>query len=179
MLSGCAAPPSAPAGEAVAMAAPQPAPTAPTPSAPPVVRRPQPIPLPEHKPSAPAGEAFAMAAPQPAPTAPTPSAPAGEAFSMAAPQPAQTAATPAHPSPRRQLIGLDQRAATRLFGTAAEKSEEPPATIWRWRSATCELDLYFYLDLRSGQMRSLHYVFKRDAAGQEECLRSLAAATRR
>ncbi len=97
---------------------------------------------------------------------------------MAAPRPAQTAATPAHPSPRRQLIGLDQRAATRLFGTAAEKSEEPPATIWRWRSATCELDLYFYLDLRSGQMRSLHYVFKRDAAGQEECLKSLAAATR-
>ena len=97
---------------------------------------------------------------------------------MAAPQPAQNGAMAASPVHRRELIGLDQQAATRLFGAAAERSEKPPATIWRWRSATCELDLYFYLDLRSGRMRSLHYVFKGDAAGQEECLKSLSEAAR-
>ena len=95
-----------------------------------------------------------------------------------APQTPQNGAMAAYPVRRHDLIGLDQQAATRLFGTAAERSEKPPATILRWRSATCELDLYFYLDLRSGRMRSLHYVFKGDAAGQEECLKSLSVAAR-
>jgi hypothetical protein len=65
-----------------------------------------------------------------------------------------------------------------LFGIAAETSERPPATVWRWRSATCELDLYFYFEVRSGQMRSLRYVFKGDTTGQEDCLKSLSVAAR-
>ena len=76
-----------------------------------------------------------------------------------------------------ELIGLDQPAATRLFGTAAERSEEAPATIWRYKTANCELDLFFYLDLRSGRMRTLHYAFKGDAADsahRQSCLRDLA-----
>ena len=78
----------------------------------------------------------------------------------------------------QELIGLDQSAATRLFGTAAERSEEPPATIWRYKTANCELDLFFYLDLRSGRMRTLHYTFRGDAtdsARRQNCLRDLAA----
>jgi hypothetical protein len=73
---------------------------------------------------------------------------------------------------------LDQPAAAHLFGTAVERSEEPPATIWRYKTANCELDLFFYLDLRSGQMRTLHYAFKGDAADsarRQNCLRDLAA----
>ena len=80
-----------------------------------------------------------------------------------------------------KLIGLDQPAATHLFGTATEQSEMPPATIWRYRAASCELDLFFYLDLRSGRMRTLHYRFKGDAADpaqQQICLRSLVVAGR-
>jgi len=76
-----------------------------------------------------------------------------------------------------ELIGLDQPAATRLFGTAAERSEEAPATIWRYKTANCELDLFFYLDLRSGRMRTLHYAFKGDAADsahRQNCLKDLA-----
>ena len=113
--------------------------------------------------------------PPPAPGGP---APEGEAVAMAAPQISPNGARSADAVQTAELIGLDQRAATQLFGIAAERSEKPPATIWRWRSATCELDLYFYLDLRSGQMRSLHYVFKGGATGQENCLKSLAVATR-
>ena len=78
----------------------------------------------------------------------------------------------------QELIGLDQPAATRLFGTAGERNEEPPATVWRYKTANCELDLFFYLDLRSGRMRTLHYAFKGDAtdsAGRQNCLRDLAA----
>ena len=80
-----------------------------------------------------------------------------------------------------ELIGLDQQAVAQLFGAATERSEDPPATVWRYKTATCELDLFFYLDLRSGQMRTLHYAFKGDAADierREDCLRSLVTTRR-
>jgi hypothetical protein len=97
----------------------------------------------------------------------------------AAPAP-ETVTSPALTAPRSsELIGLDEPAATRLFGPAAEQSEEPPATIWRYKNAGCELDLFFYLDLRSGRMRTLHYALKGDGADTArgpDCLRSLVAA---
>jgi hypothetical protein len=77
------------------------------------------------------------------------------------------------------LVGLDEPAAAHLFGTATEQSIVPPATVWRYRNATCELDLFFYLDLRSGKMRALHYAFKGDSAdpvARQDCLRSLVVA---
>jgi len=78
-----------------------------------------------------------------------------------------------------ELIGLDQPSATRLFGPATEKLDEPPATVWRYKTASCELDLFFYLDLRSGHMRTLHYSFRGESAEEarrQECLRSLIAS---
>jgi len=77
-----------------------------------------------------------------------------------------------------ELIGLDQSAATRLFGPATERSDRPPATVWRYKNAACELDLFFYLDLRSGQMRTLHYAVTaggNDTAARQDCLKSLFA----
>jgi hypothetical protein len=77
---------------------------------------------------------------------------------------------------RGALIGLDPAAAARLFGQASEKSEKSPARVWRYKTDTCELDLFFYLDLRSGKMRTLHYSFKGDAgdlAKRQECLRAI------
>jgi hypothetical protein len=124
------------------------------------------FPVPEHKPTPPPAndasgsdtdEALAMAEPEPPVRAP------------------DTVALPPRPS---KLIGLDQPAAAHLFGTATEQSEAPPATVWRYRNASCELDLFFYLDLRSGKMRTLHYSFKGDVvdpAQQQVCLQSLAA----
>jgi outer membrane biosynthesis protein TonB len=153
LLSACANHPPPPPAKVEALA--------PPPPPLPVPPRPRPIPVPEHKPTPP---------PEPGAQAPE------EAAAASLPPP--PAALPAPPAQPKELIGLDQRKAVRLFGTATEKSEQPPAMVWRWRSGTCELDLYFYLDLRSGQMRSLHYVFKGDATGQEDCLRSLAVATR-
>jgi hypothetical protein len=60
-----------------------------------------------------------------------------------------------------------------------EKLEQPPATVWRYKTASCELDLFFYLDLRSGRMRTLHYSFRGESAEgarRQECLRSLIAS---
>ena len=137
----------------------------PPPSLPPAPPHRRVFALPPHKPSPPneadaaGGEAVALASPAPPAAAPPPSA---------APPPRTSA-----------LIGLDQGAATHLLGAATEKAEAPPATIWRYRNATCELDLFFYLDLRSGKMRTLHYAFKGEAddpAGREDCLRSFVIA---
>ena len=78
--------------------------------------------------------------------------------------------------PHARTGGLALAAATRLLGIAAERTEEPPATVWRYKAATCELDLFFYLDLRSGRMRTLHYTFKGeadDAARRQNCLKEL------
>lgn len=120
------------------------------------------FPLPAHKPVPPAENA-----------APPPDV-GTEAMALASPEPAAPA-----PPAASELIGLDQPAATHLLGPATEQSEAPPATIWRYRNASCELDLFFYLDLRSGKMRTLHYAFKgetADPASHQDCLRSLIVA---
>jgi hypothetical protein len=95
---------------------------------------------------------------------------------------AELSTSPAPPSPtpsQPELIGLDESGATRLFGPATDKSEQPPATVWHYKSANCELDLFFYLDLRSGRMRTLHYSLKSESGEtkrSQDCLRSLSAA---
>jgi hypothetical protein len=96
----------------------------------------------------------------------------------AAPSPPDAPATNSLPQANK-LIGLDQAAATRLLGAAAEQFEQPPAAVWRYKNATCELDLFFYLDLHSNRMRTLHYAVKGDggdAAKRRDCLESLHAA---
>ena len=150
----------------------QSAPKAPSHVAPHPVRKPSPPGVTESPaaegPSPDAGdEALAMIPQEPARPGPGPA--------VASPPQAPVASSPQV----KELIGLDQPAATRLFGAAVERAEEPPATIWRYKTAACELDLYFYLDLRSGRMRTLHYAFKGDAADsarRQNCLSDLAAA---
>jgi hypothetical protein len=118
-----------------------------------------------------------MTAPKPAGSGPTPEPASPPPDGEAIPTSLGPAGSP--PPKTSELIGLDQPAATRLFGAAAERSEEPPASVWRYKNATCELDLFFYLDLRSGRMRTLHYALKgdgADAARGQDCLRSLLAA---
>jgi hypothetical protein len=161
-IVSCAEEPPPPPPQRVAVA---PAPPLPPPRPHRAVRRPG------HKPAAP-------------PAAPEAAVPEGgdDTAMVGAEAAAAPAAPPPPPVPRSgELIGLDQTAAKRLFGAASEQSEEPPATVWRYRSATCGLDLYFYLDLRSGRMRTLRYAFNgeaTDAAGRQSCLRSLVAVRR-
>ena len=167
MLLGCAGEPAPPPLETAAVPPPQPA--VPKPPAH-VARRPA------HKPVPPS--ATGGTEPEGASTEAD-----NEALAMIAPE--TTGANPgpagAAPPQLKELIGLDQPAATRMLGAAVERTEEPPATIWRYRTATCELDLFFYLDLRSGQMRTLHYSFKgaaTDAIARQNCLSELVAARR-
>lgn len=172
LLSGCAVPPPRPA--------PAPPPPPPLRAPPPAVRRPPHrlhpllVPHPARKPAPPPQPPRKQAVARPPPPAlPPPPAPAPPPLPVAPPP------LPVAPPRTGALVGLDQRKATRLFGRAADKIEQPPATIWRYKTPTCELDLFFYLDLRSGRMRTLHYVFKGDVGGaakRRDCLRAIMAA---
>ena len=80
------------------------------------------------------------------------------------------------------LVGLDQQRAVALLGPAAETDTGSPATVWHYKSGRCALDLAFYMEMRSGRMRSLHYDFKGEAGNPEQrraCLKSIIEENRK
>jgi len=94
-------------------------------------------------------------------------------------EPAQTAF--AGPSPA-DLIGLDEQRTTALLGPAAAMEARAPATVWHYKGAKCSLDLTFYMEMRSGRMRTLHAEFKGDAATPERrqaCLKAIVEENRK
>jgi hypothetical protein len=92
---------------------------------------------------------------------------------------AQTAL--AAPSPA-DLIGLDEQRTTALLGPAAAMEARAPATVWHYKGVRCSLDLTFYMEMRSGRMRTLHAEFKGDAATAERrqtCLKAIIEENRK
>jgi hypothetical protein len=79
------------------------------------------------------------------------------------------------------LTGLDQNQTLATLGEPQQRAEAPPAVLWRYTSSACELDLYFYLDLQSQEMRVLHYELREndgsDRTGQK-CYAELVSARR-
>jgi hypothetical protein len=112
-----------------------PAPPAATAEAPAVdvTPAPSPPPRPAHKPAPPAPETGS--------TEPTETGPA---------EPTETV------DPTR-VIGLDRAGTADWLGEPSQRTEAPPATIWRYVSRDCEIDVYFYLDMQNRIMRALHY----------------------
>jgi hypothetical protein len=98
-----------------------------------VTRAPSPPPRPAHKPAPPAPETGS--------TEPTETGPA---------EPTETV------DPTR-VIGLDRAGTADWLGEPSQRTEAPPATIWRYVSRDCEIDVYFYLDMQNRIMRALHY----------------------
>ena len=129
---------------------------------------------------APEASGGVLAMTEPAPAMPAPGAtsalpPQGPAALSSRDAPATNASLPQ----ASELIGLDQPEVTRVLGAAAEQFERPPAMVWRYKNATCELDLFFYLDLRNNRLRTLHYAVKGDSgdpARRHDCLESLRVA---
>ena len=114
----------------------------------------------------------------------------GEEASLAAPQPQgeTVEAQPAIPQTAyaapsaADLVGLDQQRAVALLGPAAQTDTGSPATVWHYKSGRCALDLAFYMEMRSGRMRSLHYDFKGEAANPDQrraCLKSIIEENRK
>ncbi len=99
----------------------------------------------------------------PVPPTPGETAASPAEIAPAAPAPTETAKLEPvqRPMPKPEsLIGLDQPATERLLGEPSERSEAAPATIWRYTGRSCQLEIYFYLDLKSQVMRALHYEVK-------------------
>ena len=68
-----------------------------------------------------------------------------------------------------------------LLGPPQMVFERPPSTVWHYRDGRCELDLYLYLDVASGQFRVATFNLsphKEDAALRHEtrCLKRLRIA---
>ncbi len=143
-LAACNRPPPAPAADAQG---------APPPEA--DVAAPQPPKPPRKPPVPPAADATAPAeiAPSAAASVPPTETAKLESGEKSSPQP-------------ESLIGLDQPATQRLLGEPKERSEAAPATIWRYTSRSCQLEIYFYLDLKSKVMRALHYEVKTHEAAE-------------
>jgi hypothetical protein len=86
----------------------------------------------------------------------------------------ETQDAPPAPSPTN-LSGLDQPRAANLLGPATVTESQGPATVWHYKNSRCELDLVFYMEMRSGQMRVLHHDFKGADNPQQRqaCLRAI------
>jgi hypothetical protein len=123
----------------------------------------------------------AIVPPAPAPPAARPPVPARKPA-----VPASVAATPsaaAPPAPQiadfEHLHGLDTAETLELLGEPQQRTEAPPAVMWRYIGSSCELDVYFYRDLDSQELRVLHYeVNSRDGIDRPEqhCYAELASA---
>jgi len=73
------------------------------------------------------------------------------------------------------LIGIEPADAMGLFGIP-EIRDEGPAKIWEYRRGGCRLEIYFYLDLESDNLRSLTYELEAgepSEAARQACLTRL------
>jgi hypothetical protein len=124
--------------------------------------------------------------PRKPPVPPAPSADAASPAEIAPSAPAPPEIAKVEPPPQRaplklkadNLIGLDQPSTTALLGEPTERSEAAPATIWRYTGRSCQLEIYFYLDLKSQVMRALHYEVKTHEAAEparSQCFADLLA----
>ena len=121
----------------------------------------------------------------------TPGEGAPEASAAGPEQPSQSQPGPAATPPEQtalavpsstDLLGLDPQHTRELLGPAAQTNKQSPATVWHYKGDRCELDLSFYMEMRSGQMRTLHYNFKGEADSPEQrqaCLRSIIEENRK
>jgi hypothetical protein len=104
---------------------------------------------------------------QPVPKEATPEPPSADSKATEAP--------PGVP-PATELVGIDQQGVSELLGPAMMTDSPGPAIVWHYKSSRCELDLVFYMEMRSGQMRTLHYDFKSGAENPQQrqaCLKTI------
>lgn len=59
-----------------------------------------------------------------------------------------------------KLMGLTFDDAEAAAGKPADTREEPPATVWRYQTDDCMIDVFFYMDLATKQFRAVAYDVK-------------------
>jgi len=92
-----------------------------------------------------------------------------------------TGADRASPSPpSTELLGLDPQHTKELLGPATQTRSRSSGHGVALQTGRCELDISFYMEMKSGQMRALHYDFKGEADSPEQrqaCLDRLSRKT--
>jgi hypothetical protein len=81
--------------------------------------------------------------------------PAAPAFRPAPAKPVPTGRAEELTPP--QLVGLSEDEVLGLLGRASARREEPPATVWEYRSPNCALNLFFYMDMETKRFQALAY----------------------
>jgi len=90
----------------------------------------------------------------------------------------RTAALTAGPPPEK-LIGMTGDEISALFGRPVFVRRDPPAEFWRYRAASCVLELFFYR--QGGAWRVDHVEMRRGdstVTNQPACIAALRAAPR-
>lgn len=96
-------------------------------------------------------------APRPAP-APAASDPPAIAYAPPARAPVKPVITK-NLEPAK-LMGLTYDDTEAAAGKPVETREEPPATVWRYQTEDCVIDVFFYMDLATKQFRAVAYDVK-------------------
>jgi hypothetical protein len=78
---------------------------------------------------------------------------------------------PAPPPPRPQfdlqsLIGMGEHDIITVLGEPNQVRNDPPAMVWDYQTNGCAMSLFFYLDLKSQDFRTLAYNF--EAGGESD-----------
>lgn len=76
------------------------------------------------------------------------------------------------------LVGLTPDEVAALIGRPASTTDQPPATVWLYRTNHCALDVFFYMDVGSKTFRALTFNLKSPdgkTASPSHCLRQIRA----
>jgi hypothetical protein len=97
-----------------------------------------------------------------------------------APAPRERPQAPADFDPAK-LVGLGKDQTLVLLGQPAAVREQPPATVWTYRTRECALDVFFYMDLSTRAFRVLTTEVTselKSADARRTCLNRLRTASR-
>ena len=76
------------------------------------------------------------------------------------------------------LVGLDRSQIELLLGAPAAVREQPPATVWSYRAKDCALNVFFYPDLQTREVRALAYDVRAESEAEQSknaCFAALRA----
>jgi hypothetical protein len=65
------------------------------------------------------------------------------------------------------LVGLDRAQIALLLGAPAEVREQPPATVWSYRAKDCSLNVFFYPDMQTREVRALAYDVRAESDAEQ------------
>lgn len=76
------------------------------------------------------------------------------------------------------LVGLTPDEVAALIGRPASTTDQPPATVWLYRTNHCALEVFFYMDVGSKTFRALTFNLRSPdgkTASPSHCLRQIRA----